>query len=243
MSLKLTDLPFSARSDEKIMMKFIEEDPLLITEMPLLQGNKNIVKKACKSNMRALPYASYYLRDNCDFMLEMVSFNDLVILYASERLRTDLEFAKEVLKKYRCLFRFPECIRKDKECVEIALRLYSSQIEHAHSSLFDDKDIIRLAIGDMIRLKIDLSINAFESFAFISLMQNNHKLYELVPESLKSSKEYLDSLIAWAPSLVITLAPTVEVACRIVKSNPLYYKDLPNDLKANTDVIAAAIGV
>lgn len=210
-------------------------------ELLEFESDKDIVKSYFKIDPVSLFHATYELKNNREFILELIDLNCDALMY-SDTLRFNKEFAEEVLQKYPILHMFPANIRANRNCVESALKCAPEQIKYVSIDLLLDKSTLLLALKEAIKFNMDLPIEIYHEHAFLNLLKYNVDLFDIVPNELKEDQHYFNTMLIWSPDLLISkVKPTINTACLVVSYYDYIYEHLPLELRRNKDVIDATI--
>jgi hypothetical protein len=177
-------------------------------------------------------YASSDVRADREIAMAAISADPSSVRFAMPKLLEDREFAVEVVKKHWQLLEFlSESLRADLEVVKVALAVDGLALQHAADDLWDNKDIVDLAIDQGFTLqrarRFDRRGRMGHGFRF-----NDHKV--LVLAATSRAREEVKYVSA-------ELLADKWFAMELLKQDTWHFRFLAKALTSDREVITAAL--
>lgn len=117
-----------------------------------LRNNKDYVGEIVKRNGMALEYAAAVLKDNDQIVLNAVTNQGSALQFASERLRDNKDIVLKAIEKidyyeYPAIYYASKRLKDDKEVITKAVNKDADNLEYASDRLKDDRDIVLSAVS------------------------------------------------------------------------------------------------
>jgi hypothetical protein len=136
-------IPWGFEDDREVVLTAVRKDGRALERASMrLAADRWVVLAAVRNDADAL-IGRDTLRRNYDLMLAAVSTNRDAFRHASPSLKNDAEFVREVMRMYPSLLgEASNAARRDREIVLEAVKLDASVLEYADASLRDDEAFV-----------------------------------------------------------------------------------------------------
>lgn len=163
---------------------------------------------------KTFTFFSEVLKNNLEFIQDIVVHQPEYILLASERIKNDPDIMVPILEKHGTIFEHcSEIIRHDKICVEYATKTYPMALLYTSESLRSDRNFIQtLAIdGNSQILKYcDNALLNDASWCMHILIERN--IYKYLPREILNHKDIIHIILEKYPQEMIRKGTTEHYA-------------------------------
>lgn len=187
-----------------------------------IKNDSDFITQLIRINPDALQYASEELKNDREFILETVMIYQDAFNYASEPLKNDREFILEIAGlNFNIFEQAPEFLKNDPDFILNGISIHPSALSHASESLRNDRQFILQAAqlkGTILLYAADIFKKDHE--VVLKAVQQNGLALNFVDDDLKICQE-------------IVLAA--------VRRNGLAFQYVPNHLKTERKIVLEAI--
>lgn len=244
------DIVIAALKNEPASSRYISDT--LISDMEII---KLALKKDVGNIVKRIPEE---IINNKEYLLELISINDLVIRYASSQLQDDYEIIEAGVKKNGyAIFYASERLQQDFNLISLAIETYPILILNFADKFKKNKELIIKGCCHKLDMVIYLKDNN-EYFSmndrtfvlelltslkdYALLFQNPAIVYECLNDELKNDVEILKLICDQSPRfreghLPTEIVNTKENALYLLSDSYSIYNYLSDEIKKDEDIL------
>jgi hypothetical protein len=246
----------SFRKNKAIILIALDYDlnTLNYVEKSILLDKDIILKSIQKNPLNLQMHSDEEIIGNKEIILNAIKLDYKNIRFASENLKNDISFAKEILiKEPDCLEFFSNKIKDNKEIIDLVLsKFFHGKIfKYIGEKFKDDKDVVLKEMthhGDMFEFVSD-RLKADEEVLISSLKSSNGNSIIFASPTLKSNMDIVKNALQYInyssinvfKDLGMLAQSNKEIALLAISKKPESYLYVSEDLKNDIDIVKTAI--
>ena len=162
-----------------------------------IKEDKDFIKNIVSKDGYYFRYASDELRNDKELVLEAIKQHCYILEYASKELKNDKEIVLEAVKQHGDILRYAsENLKNDEEVVLTAVQRSSTALKYASIELKNNKEFIKRLVKDQPEIFKYISENLKKDKEFImEIAKINGHILDNVNETIKKDQEFLIELL------------------------------------------------
>lgn len=184
----------NVQADDNFMKEIIEEGQYYLLKYASedLKGNRELVLKACRDT-RAIQFASKELRQDRDFLLQVISKNGGASKYIDEEFRQDDSFMMDAIEiNPSALAGASKKIRSDRDIILQAIKRDGKCIVYASEELRRDKALVTEAVRQSAFAIVHISRDLQDDREFmLAMTRQNGDIIQYLDKEYREDRQFI----------------------------------------------------